>query len=192
MRSCVEPSLKLAVAVNCCVVPSGIELLCGVTAMEVIVAFVTVTFVLPTIPFSNAVMVEVPGAIALSTPRDVAPLLTVAIEDAEDVHFTAPVTSCVVPSAKVPVAVSCSRVSAANFPLSGVIFRLTSGEEVTSRLLDPLMLPSVAVIVVVPGPLPVADPDEFTVATDEELEFQLAPSVTVCDVPSLNWPVAEY
>jgi len=118
-----------------------------------------VMLALPTIPFKRAVTVVDPGVIAVSTPRNVLPLLTVATEGDEEVHFTAPVTFCVVPSANVPVAVSCSKVCAAMLPLLGsVIFRLTSGDEVTSRVLDPLTLPRAALIVVVPGPLPVAIP----------------------------------
>ena len=135
--------------------------------MDVIVAFVTVMLALPTIPFKRAVTVVDPGVIAVSTPRNVLPLLTVATEGDEEVHFTAPVTFCVVPSANVPVAVSCSKVCAAMLPLLGsVIFRLTSGDEVTSRVLDPLTLPRAALIVVVPGPLPVAIPKGLTLATD--------------------------
>src|SRR2546422_6121807 len=92
--------------------------------MDVIVAFVTVMLALPTIPFKRAVTVVDPGVIAVSTPRNVLPLLTVATEGDEEVHFTAPVTFCVVPSANVPVAVSCSKVCAAMLPLLGsVIFR---------------------------------------------------------------------
>jgi hypothetical protein len=56
------------------------------------VALVTVMSALPTMPFSRAVTVVDPGAIAISTPRKVLPLLTVATEEDEDVHFTAPVT----------------------------------------------------------------------------------------------------
>jgi hypothetical protein len=122
-------------------------------------------------------------------------LVTVATEaEAEDeVHFTAPVTFCVGPSANVPVAVSCSNVCSAMLPLLGsVIFRLTSGDEVTSRVFDPLTLPRVALIVVVPGPPPVANPEALTPATDGELELQVAVKVTACEVPSLNCPVAVY
>jgi len=38
VMSCVVPSLKLAVAASCSVVPNGMELLDAVTAIEVIVA----------------------------------------------------------------------------------------------------------------------------------------------------------
>ena len=58
--------------------------------MDVIVAFVTVMLALPTIPFKRAVTVVDPGVIAVSTPRNVLPLLTVATEGDEEVHFTAP------------------------------------------------------------------------------------------------------
>lgn len=76
--------------------------------------------------------------------------------------------------------------------LGAVIFKLTSGDDVTKRLLDPLTLPRVAVMVVVPGLFPVANPEELTPATEVELEFQVAASVTDCEEPSLNCPVAEY
>jgi len=149
--------------------------------------------VLPTTPFSSAVIVDVPGASALNTPRELAPLFTVTTEAEDEVHFTAPVTFWVVPSANVPVAVSCSKVCAAMVPLLGSeIFKLTSGDEVTSRVLDPLTLPRPALIVVVPGPPPVASPQELTLASDGELELQVAVKVTACEVPSLNCPVAVY
>lgn len=92
VMSCEDPSLMLAVAVNACELPSVIELLDGATAIEVMVAFVTVMSALPTMPFNRAVTVVDPGAIALSTPRNVLPLLTVATDEDEDVHFAAPVT----------------------------------------------------------------------------------------------------
>jgi len=193
VMSCEEPSLMLAVAVNCCELPSAIELLCGATAMDVMLVLVTVMLALPTMPVKSAVTVVDPGAIAVSTPREVLPLLTVATDEVEEVHFTAPVTFWLVPSANVPVAVSCSGVCWAMVPLFGaVIFKLTSGDEVTRRLLDPLTLPRVAVMLVVPGLLPIASPEELTPATEVELEPQVAARVTDCDEPSSNCPVAEY
>ena len=60
VRFCVLPSVKVPVAVNCCVVPSAIEAVWGVTAIETRVAVVTVNTVLPLTDPDVAVIVAVP------------------------------------------------------------------------------------------------------------------------------------
>ena len=47
VRFCVEPSVKVPVAVNCWVVPDGIEGIAGVTAIETRAAMLTVSTVEP-------------------------------------------------------------------------------------------------------------------------------------------------
>src|ERR1700749_827142 len=66
--SCVDPSEKVPVAVNCCKVPSGIDGLAGVTAMEVTVALVTVKVAFAETFPEAAVMVDVPGATPSARP----------------------------------------------------------------------------------------------------------------------------
>ena len=82
-------SENVPVAVNCCVVPLAIEGLGGVTAMDWRVAEVTVTLVEPWTFKLVAVMVAVPGAIAVTSP----PLETVATAASEVVQPTVVVKS---------------------------------------------------------------------------------------------------
>src|SRR2546422_11648394 len=56
VRSCVVLSLKVPVAVNCCFVPFAMLGFVGVTAIEVRVAAVTVSVVLPEAPPKVAVI----------------------------------------------------------------------------------------------------------------------------------------
>jgi hypothetical protein len=71
----VLPSVKVPVAVNCCVVPAGIEGMAGVTEIDTSVACVTVRVVVPTIEPDVAVTLALPIATLDATPV----LLTVAI-----------------------------------------------------------------------------------------------------------------
>src|SRR5579859_7717637 len=54
VTSCTVLSENVPVAVNCCEIPNGIFGLAGVTAIELIVAEVTVSMVDPVIPFEVA------------------------------------------------------------------------------------------------------------------------------------------
>src|SRR5438309_9865981 len=56
VRFCELPSVNVPVAVNCCVVPSGIEGFVGVTAIETSAAAVTVNVALPAIEPAVAVI----------------------------------------------------------------------------------------------------------------------------------------
>ena len=62
VRSSVEPSVKVPVAVNCVRVPSGIVEFAGVTATEDRTGAVTSSVAVPVTPFCEAVMVEEPCA----------------------------------------------------------------------------------------------------------------------------------
>ena len=55
----------------------------------------------------------------------------------------------------------------------------------TTRVADPLTFPSVAVIVVLPGLLPVANPAAETDATPLPVEPQATAPVKFCVLPSL-------
>jgi len=69
VRFCVEPSLKVPVAVNCSVTPIGTEGLGGVTAMEESAPAMTVSVVEPLMPPGDvAVMLEVPVALVVASP----------------------------------------------------------------------------------------------------------------------------
>ena len=68
VKSCVELSLKVPVAVNCLVASSGIEEFAGVIANETRVAVLTVTEVLAETVPEVTVMVELPGPAASPRP----------------------------------------------------------------------------------------------------------------------------
>jgi hypothetical protein len=91
VRFCVEPSLKVPVAVNCCVPPATTDGFTGVTAMDFNVAAVTVRVVLPTIAPSVAEIDEVPAFNADAKPE----LLIVAVAVVPDAQVTCAVRFCV-------------------------------------------------------------------------------------------------
>ena len=103
LRFCVVPSLKVPVAVNCCVPPFGTEGFAGVTAIDTSVAAVTVSVVLPEMLPEVARMVVDPVPRAVAKPA----VLIVATVPAEELHVEVLVRFCVVPSLNVPVAVNC-------------------------------------------------------------------------------------
>src|SRR5207253_2111344 len=79
VRSCVEPSVYVPVAVNCCVVPAAMDGLVGVTARETSVAAVTVNVDEPDTEPNVALIVVVPAATPEARPLLPAALLTVAV-----------------------------------------------------------------------------------------------------------------
>ena len=102
--TCVELSLYVPVATNCCVAPFAIDGLTGVTAIDTSVAAVTVsTSTGEVTPDSAAVMLLVPTPTPLASP----PLVIVAVESVAEFHVTVLVMFCVELSLNVPVAVNC-------------------------------------------------------------------------------------
>ena len=97
----------MPVAVNCCVVPSGIEGFTGVREIDTRAAGVTVSTLEPVIDPEAAVMVVVPVPVLVAKPAVGDELLMVATLDADELQWTEAVRSWVVPSLKVPVAVNC-------------------------------------------------------------------------------------
>jgi hypothetical protein len=91
---CVLPSVKVPVAVNAWVVPSGIVGIAGVTAIETNTAGVTVSVVEPVIEPRLAVTVVLPTATAAATPCP----FTVAIAPSAVLHATWLVRFSVLPS----------------------------------------------------------------------------------------------
>jgi hypothetical protein len=88
---CVELSLYVPVAVNCCVLPAATDGFTGVTAIDTSVAAVTVSVVLPTIAPLVALMVVLPDLIADAKPA----ALIVAVVVIEEAHVTLAVMFCV-------------------------------------------------------------------------------------------------
>ena len=167
----------------------AIEAAVGVTVIEINTAGVTVTSVVPETPARVALIVALPTPVAVTRPWLPALLPTVATDVAEEVQVTNAVRSWVVPSEKLPVAISCSPVPFAIEELGRVIVIEVSTADVTVKVVVTEMPPWVAVIVVLPAPVAVTKPLLLTVATPVEDELQLAEAVRFCLLPSEKIPV---
>jgi hypothetical protein len=97
-------------------------------------------------------------------------------------------------SEKVAVAVNCCVNPREIVGVTGAIAREVAVAEVTVNVVFPLIAPEVAVMVVVPGPAPRANPSVgavlLIVATDESEEDQLTLAVMFCLLLSEYVPVA--
>ena len=160
VRSCVEASVKVPVAVNCCVVPFAMLGSAGVTSIETSAAAVTVRVVEPEIRPDVAVIVVTPAALALARPSEPRAFEIVATTSSEEDHVTAEVRSWVVASVYVPVAVNCCVVPFAMLGSAGVTAIDTSAAALTVNVVVPEIKPDVAVIVVEPSALALARPSE--------------------------------
>jgi hypothetical protein len=185
VRSAVEPSLYLPIAVNCWVVFAAMLAVAGKTAMEVRVAAGTgtVTFALALTPFRVAVTVAEPDASAVARPAEV----MVAIAGIEEVQDTVAVTFAVEPSLYVAVAANCWVAPAATVAVAGetaidVTVFVAAG---TVSVALPLTPSRVAVIVVEPAATAFAMPDGVIVATAAFASVQFADAVTSAVEPSL-------
>jgi len=169
----VLPSVKVPVAVNCCVVPGGSVGIAGVTAMDTNAAGVTVTVVEPLICPDLAVILVLPKAAPLAIPW----AFTGAVPEFPLVQVADAVKSNVLPSVYVPVAMSCCVVPRAKDGFTGVTAIETKVGAVTFRVVEPLMPPLLAVTVVVPTATLATAPCAFTVATPELAVVQFALAV---------------
>jgi hypothetical protein len=95
VRSCVELSEYVPVAVSCWERPLAMLDVAGVTPIDTSVAEVTVSVVLPDIPLSAALIVLVPTPTELASPFEPAALLIVATVGADEDHVTTDVRFCV-------------------------------------------------------------------------------------------------
>ena len=93
-RSCDEPSVKIAVAVNCSLIPMPRVNPSGVTTIAEIVGVVTVIVVDPVIPLRVAEIVVVPAATAVPIPFT----STVAVAVEDELQVTRVVRSRLLPS----------------------------------------------------------------------------------------------
>src|SRR5271163_1264337 len=186
VRFCVEPSLNVPMAVNCCVAPLVIEGFAGVTAIDCSVAAVTVSTVEPEIDDDVAVMVEVPTAAPVASPD----ALIVAVVVVPDDHVTVPVKFCVEPSLNVPVAVNCCVAPLAIEGFAGVTAIDCNVAAVTVSTVEPEIDDDVAVMVEVPTPAPEASPAALIVAVAVVPDDQVTVEVRFWVEPSLNVPVA--
>lgn len=170
VTSCVELSLNAPVAVNCFVAPAGIVLFKGAIASDNSVALVTVAESVPDIAPAVAVIVVVPAATAWPSPLTSTVITLVALDD----HVT-DVSSCVLPSLKMPVAVNCCCVPGAKEGLAGVTVIESRLAGTTVIVEESVNAPTVAVMVVVPPPNVVAKPLLSTLATLGSEEFHVTP-----------------
>lgn len=195
VRSWLDPSEKVPTAVKARVLPKGSDVLAGVTEIEASVAPETVTGVVPMSPERLAVTVVVPLATAVPSPRVPTALDMVSREGSVEFQDAEAVTSWVVLSEYVPVAMKAWVVPTPSVGLTGVTANPVSVAEVTSTLVAPLTPAAVAVTCVAPGETPVTCPFEpatsETVTTPSNADRQEAVSVTSCVVASEKTPVAD-
>jgi hypothetical protein len=158
VRSCVLPSVNVPVAVNCCVVPNAIDGVAGVTANDISVAAVTVSVVDPLTPPTLAVMFALPTPAPLATPGAGPPVLIVLTPGVSELHSTVLVMFCVLPSVYVPVAVKACVVPSGITGTAGVTAIVTSTAGLTVTVVEPLIVPNVAVTVVLPKATLLATP----------------------------------
>ena len=195
VTSAVVPSVYVAVAVNCCVLPRGIKGNEGATTTDAIACTPTVNVAFAVMEPEIAVTVVVPIASACTCPEGSS---TAPIRAGEVVHVTELLTSCVLPSVYVPIAVNFLLPPNGAEVELGVTAMLvmTAAPPVNVTLADFPDL--VAVIVTVPVPTNVARPSEFTEATAgfEELHvtvsvtFSVSPFASVAKLESFTvWPL---
>ena len=194
VRSWVELSEKVPVALNCCVNPLSTVGLAGVTLRETSAAAVTVSEVEPETAPEEAVIVVVPADREPAEPLEVTSLLITAILGSDELQVTDKVRSLVELSEKVPVALNCCEVPSAILGFTGVTLMETRVTAVTVSDVEPETVPDVAVIEVAPTAWEVADPFELLsllmVATEVSEELQMTDAVRSCMVLSEKRPVA--
>jgi len=155
VRFCCVPSVNVPVAVNCADIPSGTDELAGVPEIEFSTAEVTVSRIEPLTEPKVAVIVVDPTDALEARPV----LLIGATVPLEVVQVAVLVRSEVEPSEYVPVAVNCWVVPKGMEGLVGAtVIETSCADARTVRLAVPLIVPTAAVMVVVPAPAPVATP----------------------------------
>jgi hypothetical protein len=178
----VEPSLKVPVAVYCVLLPTATQTVAGVTEIEVSAAGVTVSSVEPLIEFTLAPIVVDPVTDPIARPV----ALTGATVGLEELHDALAVKSFDEPSLYVPVAANCSVKPLAIVGFAGVTAMDTRIAGVTVSVSAGLtMLPSVAVMLLVPVATPVARPPTVIVAIERFEEPHITLVVMFCVLASL-------
>ena len=94
VRMVVLPSVRVPVAVNCCVTPAATDGEPGVTLIDASTGAVTVNVAVPFTPPEVAVIVEVPCALLVARP----PAAMVAVAALEELHVAELVRFWVEPS----------------------------------------------------------------------------------------------
>ena len=162
----------------------------GAIATEVSAAFVTVRFAAPETLPDAAVIVELPGVNPFVVPSVGTELLTVAMLAEEELQVAVFVTSCVLPSVNVPVALKVVVVSAAIDAVDGTTAIVTKFGGATVNVVALLTPSKLAETVEVPCPTVVASPEGETVAAAALELFHTTNAVKSLALPSLYLPVA--
>lgn len=139
---------------NCCAKPFGTDGFAGVTAIDCSAAVVTVSTVEPDLPLNVALMLLVPTPAPVAKPPEV----IVATDVVADAHVTCAVRFCVLLSVNVPVAANCCVVPFAIDGFAGVTAMACSTAAVTVNTVEPVTAFSVALMLLVATPAPVARP----------------------------------
>jgi hypothetical protein len=147
---------------------------------------VTVNVVEPLIEPDTAMMVASPTPTVVANPVE----LIAATFAPEELQVTPLVRFCVLLSEYVPVAVNCAVLPAEIDGFVGVTAIETSTGGVTVSVVEPVIDPRVAVMVVDPVPVELASPVALIVAMPVADELHVAVLVRFCVLPSLYVPVA--
>jgi hypothetical protein len=173
VRFCVEPSVYVPVAVNCCPTPLATLGFAGATATETSTGGSTVSPVVPVTPPDIAEMVVVPAARVVARP--VAAM--VAAAGVDDAQVAVEVRFCVEPSVYVPMAVNCCVSPASTTGFAGVTAMVATTAGSTVSVVLPVMLPEVAEMLGVPAAWEVARPPAAIVAAATLLDAQVTVEV---------------
>lgn len=168
-------------------VPGAADEFAGVTVITCN-GFATVSVAVPVTPEEVAEMVTPPGATPVASP----PEEMVAMVLLEDCQVAVAVRSWVVLSAKVPMAVNCWVFPGATglMVIAAGVTAMETSELATVSVVEPVIPPNDAEMVVGPPATAVAKPPVLMVATDAVEDSQLAVLVRFLVLPSLKDPVA--
>ena len=86
--SCVEPSLNVPVAINCCFAPALTEALAGVIATDTSVPLPIVTLVVPVTPDAEADTVSLPAFFARRIPPPPCIFARLFFDECQDTVFS--------------------------------------------------------------------------------------------------------
>src|SRR5262249_21256767 len=121
----------------------------------------------------------------VANPIESGSLLTCATEESATPQWTEVLTSCVVLSLKVALAMNICVCPAATVADAGMIETDDTVAELTTTSMVPVTKPLVTVMVVVPALSPVMTPFASTDATDGTDELKLTVEVRSCVLPLL-------
>lgn len=129
-------------------------------------------------------IVVVPEPLVVASPACGGPFAIVATDASDELQCEFRVTSCLVPSLNVPVAVNCCVASAETEAFAGVMLILTSVPVPTVSAVVPVIPNALAEMVAVPAFFPCTTPDPRTFANCGFDDFH-ATLVNVAVLPSL-------